>query len=403
MMNENLESNESKQPSYEEWLALASLGATRPTDYDLTSSSTKAKNEEWTEEELLLAENISFLVNKNSAGLAETALPLIGLHLFNYSRENKNADEQQILYELGKIKKFSDMEKEYGDESNPLPTVGFELEIPQARASKEMRGVLNSLRVNNERDPTGMLEINPRYSYSPWVAGKLLQEVSKAGYIRNVTKIGQEPVAGDLSLHLSFGVPKGLEATKRLVGMQRITDLFTYAFVSPERIENRKTNTSLMVKKEHTEESKKFKDEKNSTDDKQTLSPYRVEIRPTEFRGKSSFRMIAEAQLIMGLYFSQLKKDEEREIPEVEKMLSQIYLKFDDEIRNLFAEYKLNPRQYDKNNKSEAIITMEPIREEQLKPFSDEVFVEKCRSLITEYARKASLTIKDQMSKRSKI
>ncbi|MBI3632707.1 MAG: hypothetical protein HY226_00265 [Candidatus Vogelbacteria bacterium] len=151
------------------------------------------------------------------------------------------------------------------------------------------------------------------------------------------------------------------------------SDLVTYAFVSPERLELKKTGWSFDVKLNNVKPTKKMTKADNSTN---TLLA-RIELRATEFGDYTTFRLIAEAQALMATFMSHLKQKYEVSMSDDEKYLALLWPKFLTDIKSLFEKNKVMLNLVDEDRGA----AIEILRN---KP----EFKKECRALMADYSKK---------------
>jgi hypothetical protein len=101
-----------------------------------------------TEEETQAIESVDTLLRQLPV-VEPTVLPLIKLYFFNFFYQNESYSEEQVKHLVAKAKHFSEQEREYSDPSNPLPTIGVEIELPKQYLIPEKVRILNALGISN--------------------------------------------------------------------------------------------------------------------------------------------------------------------------------------------------------------------------------------------------------------
>lgn len=270
--------------------------------------------------------------------LEETAKPLIRLHLFNFVAANSGPDTKAMEREVRKILSLSQTETEFSSSDNPLPTIGVELEIPNQYWSEGLNNVLNWAGIHHEVEASirGVKaeifeEINPQFSYSARVQSQILEEITKLGHLPMIRgrngQMQMSKISEDLlSLHMNFGLQEPLDhdmlLTKYSDQLLLINNIIAYGFSSPIRLQNRKTDKSLLLK-DDAEESKKIK--ADFIPDSILISFVdRIELRAGEFRDYPTFRMLAESQRIMAMMFAYIQAGENRTLTDRESQLAQL-------------------------------------------------------------------------------
>lgn len=292
------------------------------------------------------------LVKLERGGLEPTAVPVTKFHLYNFLKQHPMASEEDFSKEVDRCRRYSEEEKEYSQEGNPLPTIGIEVEVPKKYLSKDKVAALNELGIPNcsEIEKTNLWEVAPNFTYSPWVQGRMLQELAVMGALPledfggGSKKINSEEL---LSLHINLGLPGGLMAKPRARqdDLYILNDAMNYAFTSENRLAHRKTPVSLFSRK-MAKVSKKSGEA--SLDNWSSLST-RLELRASEFRDCPSYRMLAEVQRLAAALFSFVKVKNDLSATEVEKKLAGVWLDFSNEARKEFEKHGLSPDVIDNN------------------------------------------------------
>ncbi|MBI3632708.1 MAG: hypothetical protein HY226_00270 [Candidatus Vogelbacteria bacterium] len=114
-----------------------------------------------------------------SGKIPETAAVVAKMHFYNVLRVGGITDEA-MAREVSRINRLSEIEDLYSQPSNPLPTIGIEIEIPGQWLNYEKVEVLDRLKVPNRQELVGggyLWEVRPDFSYSPLVQSRYLQEL----------------------------------------------------------------------------------------------------------------------------------------------------------------------------------------------------------------------------------
>ena len=297
----------------------------------------------------------SGLVELEHGGLEPTAVPATKFHLYNFLKQHPTASEEDFSKEVDRCRRYSEEEKEYSREGNPLPTIGIEVEVPEKYLSEDKVAVLNELGIPNYQESrtysNALWEVNPNFTYSPWVQGRILQELAVMGALpmedfgAGTKKISSEEL---LSLHINLGLPGELLTNPRVSQAEFyvLSDVMNYAFTSENRLANRKTNTSLIRKSKNTKVSKKSG--KMSLADHDSFA-LRLELRASEFRDYPSYRMLAEVQRLAAILISFMKVENKLPTTETEKKLAEVWPDFSNEARQEFEKHGLFSDVIDKN------------------------------------------------------
>lgn len=289
-----------------------------------------------------------------------TAKPAIKIHILNYILNRGHLSPDDLYSEVKKMVRWSNLEKEYAQEDNQLPTIGIEVEIPQKHVPKISREILESLSINNESGGFGLWEINPEPSYSSWIQARILQELVQMNIIpvEEIRKDQTKKVAKQevLSLHVNLGVPSSIQNTpnnfSNLYGTDAsvFSDALAYAYSSAYRIRKRKTRDAWNVKSYNVSETSKNKNGDAG------LSPLRLEIRPGEFRDYPTYRMLIEAQRLGAALICYIKETENIPLKDKEIELAHVWVTFKKEAQDYLKEYFLKEGSVDRKVKTAALL-----------------------------------------------
>ena len=289
-----------------------------------------------------------------------SALPALKLYLLVSILSSPKTDTLEINEKIeGRLRRIADIEKKFSDPKNCLPTVGVEIEVPKKVVNSGHEFLLRRIGIPNTRERWSLHEFKPKFTYSPWTQGRILEDLSKLGLIPK----DEEPI----SMHVNFGVP-GHIIFGDLLSHQKDTvllnDLFVYAYSSPARIMARKTD--LAYKYDRAEPEPKNR------------SNLRVEFRANEFKDYPTYRLLVETQRLVAMYLAYLKKMLRKEtLSETEERLALLWEDFEKEARKfLYEDQSIPPRIYDQSKK-QTVDIME--RDLGLK--------EKSRVLMTKYSK----------------
>jgi hypothetical protein len=300
------------------------------------------------------------------------------LHIYNVMKDSPGGEISQK--DIDKIQRMSDIEKKYAEKKDLLPTIGIEIETPATSLSESTQQVLMELYIPNDIGstyPIKLWEVKPDYSHSPLVQSRILQELADMEAIPIDKKTGKLPRDARTSLHLNFGFLKMNREEidsirgKYLQDIELLNDLLTYAFASPYRIQNRKTHNSYEFKTSRDEDEMPFNREGKS-------SLIRLELRAGEFRDYPTFRLLAEAQALVGSMIADVKIEENyigRQPTDAELKLALLWPKVKEEIRDYLKQYSL------KSN----MVDIDP--DEAARVMGITGFKEGCRKIISKYAK----------------
>ncbi|GEM_PF-4852715 len=359
------------------------------------AEETESNDESLSAEERESCERINRITIEASA-IEPTALPAVRLHLFNFLWRNPKADDHELREEMNRMARLSRQEREFAEEDNPLPTIGIEIEVPQRILTRHTVKILDELSIPNYEEGD-LWEVNADFSYSPWVQARILQELAAMGAIplKGAQKgnLGRVPEDVQLSLHINFGLPSGItaeEAFRFRNQIALINDVITYAFVSPQRIEQRKTDNAVLLKADARENKKANKKtiKDPSLDDtydggymiesapKNFTGITRLELRANEFRDFPTYRLLVESQRLVAILFSHMKTQSDFQITPAEQRLVALWNELRMEIEGYLDFYNLRPGAADKDRMTVAFT----IRETNLK--------RDARKIVDTYARK---------------
>lgn len=288
---------------------------------------------------------------KDRTDLELTALPALKMHLYNYLTAHRvafafldtGAVTAYLEGELQRVRRLSEMEREYAEAGNPLPTIGIEIEIPQ-ESVRDKVPVLKQLGIPNQAEMDDLWEVNPKFSYSPWAQARILQELVVMGAIpvgskqvenANFGKISSEP----LSLHVNFGLAEEVKAYAKKFrdGFDNeatvLNDALVYAFTSPDRLYHRKTNMSFLLQHDAAG-TKKTQDKGSVTAESENhdrgLKLYRLELRANEFKDFPTFRMLAESQRLAAAFSAYIKMKDGASLSKLDIVLAAVWQHFKD-------------------------------------------------------------------------
>lgn len=302
-----------------------------------------------------------------------TAIPAINLHLFNFFKDHPEPSEKEFNKEINKCRRWSEREKEFSREGNPLPTIGIEIEILKRNLTPDKVAALNELNIPNgeEANSNKIWEVRPEFSYSPWIQSRIIQELAKMGALP-LEKTGESrhkriPKERILSLHINLGWPK--EITYKEIHcpiIEILSDILNYAFTSTKRIRQRKVDPWNLKKGKRSRKDEGFS---------------RLELKAPEFRDYPSYRMLAETQKLGVMLFSYIKKAENLPLSPAEKKLVDLWASFNSEVSEKFKEYGIEPGAL--NDKPE----------EAIRVLENSGLKQESREISSRYARKVSLHI----------
>jgi len=317
------------------------------------------------ESDLAIVEKVFAALDKTRLRNFEpTAIPAIKLHLFNFFKNHPKPSEKELNKEINKCQRWSEMEKEYSQEGNPLPTIGIEIEMKKSDLMPDKVAILRKLSIPNYEEYTvaNVWEVNPDFSYSSWIQTQMLRELVAMGALPlEETDDGRGkriPAQRMFPLHINLGWPITTYKISHCHNIETLSDTLNYAFTSTKRIRR------LKVFPYNLKKSKKSSSGKNNG------TFFRLELKAPEFRDYPSYRMLAETQKIGAMLFSYIKKTENLPLSPAEKKLADLWFNFSDAVSEKFKEYGIEPGDLSKKPK-EAIKILES---NDLKQKSREIF-----------------------------
>ncbi len=265
---------------------------------------------------------------------------------------------------------LSEKERRYADPAVPLPTIGIELEIPDQFFTAEHLEILRALDVPCYRDTDNRNEVNPDFSYSPWVQARILQDLAELGMLplESVNKRLAAPKDLLLPLHINFGSPLEVSQFEGDFqdGLSAVSDILVLAFSSQRRVQKKGYGSAYFYKDDAKASSK--------TALKDRL--FRLELRAAELSGSSTYRLLAEAQCIVGMFFAYQKERSAYNLTEQEAGLAKIWPDFFQAIQDIRNTFQLG-------------VDMPSFENEELAQKMENPLVrETARLLVARYARK---------------
>jgi hypothetical protein len=322
---------------------------------------------------------------------------LLSLKLFNryaLAADRENVDTSDIFEEIDSL---GNIESNLADPSNPLPTVGVELEVPITREVMRLRDVLSRFRIEHDDEQEILYEASPSYSYSPKVQAMILQELSKIGFVpMRSTEEEQQQYNSDnlsgykinrddpLSLHINLGLncfSEYYQADKFHDVMEVLIYSLILAYTSSERIRSKKHRKAF----DHNKTAKRS--DKNECMAEYSL-PIRLELKSAEFRDASSYRALFDAQHLGAALNSYIMVETGRKgSSALDIKLADIYRQFLRDANTLFERYQHNTGNIFESTE-ERQITAQRVEEGEIQT--------SFRSLSREYRSIIANTIKEE-------
>lgn len=241
--------------------------------------------------------------NFRSLNSLKIALTL-ALYNDSLSSEGYNKDKSILLKRLTNLVKEEIVSS---DLTNPLPTIGIEIETPRKVVRKEKfyeyaeffdeigmpRNKINRITFGED-----CWEFSPSPSYCASTQSRIIAELIKGRFIPSLlfSKDGNDvrELLDDrlVSLHINLGIPENTKMQYLLDKGAGFPAILSLAFSSPERLRNRNSRAFWDLKPSEETEKGKGGD----------LG--RLEIKAVELRTENQYRLIKEAQLLGAAFFA---------------------------------------------------------------------------------------------------
>ena len=296
-------------------------------------------------------------VNQAVESVADENIPGVNttlrLAVFNQACRTYPVLDYLPAYTIGVKNKLTAAESPYAVVTNPLPTIGIEMEMPMTLIMDRYIHIMNGLGIFNSDEIYIRREARNHFSYSPYAQALFIHELFSTG----IVQLDEQPNGNGLcrfrvpdnctvSLHINFGAPVGLdeELIKYKYGaqVQSLVDLFTYAFVSPARMKSMKIISSHLVTKSKVEESKKTK--RQSYHDPE---PVRLELRTGDVRCGKVVPALYFSQAMAASLFSYIQCQEALSTNITIEQLAEYYRLFAEAARGISSKYFGKPSIYD--------------------------------------------------------
>ncbi len=331
------------------------------------------------------AEHVNSIFAEHFSDVETTVTQAAKLMIYNYLKMNPAPTKDDLSSLKKKISYLSTQEKLYKENYTVLPTVGIEVEFLRAHLEGEARVVADVLAIPNYQESYKEWETNPYFSYNPFVQSRIVMELSKLGAFR-VTQTEDPkkrliPEEDMHSMHINFGMA-GLpeDLVVRLVGnkeaalyredVEILCDVLTYAFVSENRILNRKSDNAY-----------EYKSDAEESEREPLITDYhaRLELRTFEFKDFPSFILLPEAQRLTAMYFAHIKVNEHVIVTETERKLAGLWMSFKVHSLDVLNKYTDERLLYDDHGGKKEAATL--LMEKDIKI--------RCRELCDSYSKSA--------------
>lgn len=324
---------------------------------------------------------------------AKTPLPerlraLLGFQAFNdVILGAEDIGKEPTLFSPKGFHKFEKLaEEELKAEDDPyLPTIGTEVEIPRSLPVYGNRLRLfeasKKLGIPKAGTPDEEWEFAVPYTYSAAAQNAYVHELIRGGYIETEEVTDGKRIKaggkGTFPLHLNIEIPNeiidryprdsdNLHKNPFDVSVTKLTQAFSIAFSSPERIEKKEYVYPVIWGRGG--DISKPKRENHSGNER---NPRKLELRSLEVRDKTLYRMLHEAQNLAAALFAHFRGTDE-----IELVLSKIWEQFDEKLSGLNVKYETTSFALDEDEKEQTRLLAETIRTTDLQ--------NEMRALITE-------------------
>lgn len=327
---------------------------------------------------------------KNEGEIPERLRPLFLLREFNRGierglNETENVSKLDTREEREEIKFKKVLEEEKSAKGNPyLPTLGTEIEIPHYIPDDRLKlfKATEQLGIRKGGDP--YWEFAVPFTYGAGAQSKMIHELIRGEFISTTEEENGRKIlyrGKEIPLHVNIGVPEGLKDSFRnkkeelkifIDSVQILTNAFSYAFSSPERIHKNEWENSFFATREDVEKGRKHK--KNSVSLEGTVEEFneRLEIRSLEVRDETVYRLLEQIQKLSSALFCSFKEENDT----VEFRLKEIWEHFELDTTELIRSHGLTLNALDTKTSKVA----DAIRETQIQS--------KMRELITKTSLK---------------
>lgn len=343
--------------------------------------------------DLIVINKVSEILDKMPlVNFEPTAVPAIKLHLYNFLKQHPDASENELTREINGCKRWSELEKEYSEEGNPLPTIGIEIEILKENLTSDKVAALDELGIPNYEEPvsTRIWEVNSDFSYSAWMQSRIIQELAAMGALpleeSADSRHRRVPPQRILSLHINLGLPAGITNNimqRHRPDIEMLSDTLNYAFTSLRRLMRRPVAAYYPL--QLGKKSKKFRKMVSAEISEDNDEHFRLELKAPEFRNYPSYRMLAETQRVGAMLFSYIKETEGLSLNTTEQRLAILWHDFSGEVAWQRSEYGLPSNAIDKDDRSRTEVVLN-IANSDLRKTSREIF--------SRYAKKVGEIIK---------
>jgi len=274
------------------------------------------------------------------SALPPTVLPALKLAVLNRIEnhpEQKSLSREDIAY----FDTFIRHEADAYDPDNPLPSIGIELEVPEENIDQRNLMLLKMIGIPSKLDGPFLTEFFSDPTMSARTQFVLLVELAR----RNLVPL--EPVgngfrrvssSAPLSLHINLCSPDifNQEMLRRYEDdFKVLMNALVYGYISPQRIQHRKTSSCLNTCKSALATRKTLENEQGY------LGLGRVELRAGEFKDFSTYYVLTHAQRLAAGLFAKIKKDERHTVSDQEEDLVAAWDEFSSLSQDLLANAQI--------------------------------------------------------------
>ena len=258
---------------------------------------------------------------KREGEFGKTMVEYGRLKFFNYFARLKLGDEELSEQEVNdvwrEIERLNELEQQFKEDGR-LATIGVEIEIPESATTSSIRRVLSNLLIPLTREESRsnkgrvLVEVSTQFSYSSQVQARVIQELLKMGLVPldssedpnqsvNADNLSGYEISDDepLSMHVNLGLGRFNSSLERYNWLDKalgiIASSVSIAFSSADRLSLRKTSIVKRIEPARPARSE-FDGELQAS--YLVNTPRRYEIRATELRDSTVYRLLSETQSI---------------------------------------------------------------------------------------------------------
>lgn len=263
-----------------------------------------------------------------------------------------NSPNERWPIVLRKLDLLGRAERSVSNPDNPLPTIGWEVEIPTKPFPVSRAGMyalfFDFMGLPRNKNHTSIVpgnrtgyeyffwEFSTNPAYSVAIANRTLCELIKGGFIPYLsgpsTALDRRNLLADklVSLHINLGIPPWLVEKQESFRIELQEDIillassFEFAYTSSERFTYR-SQTSIAGSKEAETTAK------NTSEPK----PHRLELKVFEVGTANTYRLMEEIQLVAAAAFCAVA---EQDVP-----LAAVWRRTSPKIHSVYEKYYIKP------------------------------------------------------------